>query len=134
MAISARTLDLIGPLARGETANVPCNGCTACCRNEFKLLLPEQGDRVETYEHVYIDTANIGRRPMLANKPNGECVYLTETGCSIHDRAPRICRSFDCRKFFRHFSRTERRQMVKNGTAKPAVLDAGRERAATLAP
>gem|GEM_PF-4670423 len=25
---------------------------------------------------------------MLAHKPNGECFYLNEHGCSIHGRAP----------------------------------------------
>jgi hypothetical protein len=34
---------------------------------------------------------------MLAHKPNGECVYLNEQGCSIHGRAPSLCRTADCR-------------------------------------
>lgn len=34
---------------------------------------------------------------MLAHKPNGECVYLQEVGCSIHDHAPSLCRLADCR-------------------------------------
>ena len=34
---------------------------------------------------------------MLAHKPNGDCAYLVESGCSIHDRAPSLCKSADCR-------------------------------------
>jgi hypothetical protein len=34
---------------------------------------------------------------MIAHKPNGECIYLDEHGCTIHDKAPSLCRSADCR-------------------------------------
>jgi hypothetical protein len=34
---------------------------------------------------------------MLAHKPNGECWYLNAGGCSIHGRAPSLCRNADCR-------------------------------------
>ncbi len=132
MSYSARTLALVAPLANGSVSDVPCNGCTACCKNEFKLLIPEQGDVIESYEHKWIDVPKIGRRARLANKPNGECVYLTDTGCSIHDRAPRICRAFDCRRFFKMHTRTERRRMVEQGTYSPDVLRAGRQRVNTL--
>lgn len=132
LTYSARTLDLVAPLANGEVANVPCGSCTACCRNEFKLLIPEAGDDVSAYQVEWVDIPKLGKRAMLANKPNGECVYLTESGCSIHDRAPRICRAFDCRRFFKLHTRAERREMVAKGQASVDVLAAGRERADTL--
>ena len=78
---------------------VPCNGCTLCCQGDAVRLEPE--DRVEDYEtepHPYIRGAL-----MLAHKPNGECVYLAEGGCSIHDRAPSLCRSADCRSLALRF-------------------------------
>jgi len=34
---------------------------------------------------------------MLAHKANGDCIYLDELGCSIHGRAPSLCRIADCR-------------------------------------
>jgi hypothetical protein len=46
----------------------------------------------QTEPHPYIPGAL-----MIAHKPNGECIYLNEHGCSIHDRAPSLCRSADCR-------------------------------------
>ena len=72
---------------------VPCNGCTLCCHKDAIRLLPE--DTVSLYNtepHPYIPGG-----VMLAHKPNGECVYLRENGCSIHDTAPVLCRSADCR-------------------------------------
>lgn len=40
---------------------------------------------------------------MLKHKPNGDCVYLDENGCSIHDHAPWVCRMFDCRRWLLGF-------------------------------
>lgn len=38
---------------------------------------------------------------MLAHKANGECVYLGKKGCTIHDRAPIVCKAFDCRRWLK---------------------------------
>src|SRR5512140_1535583 len=73
--------------------DVPCNGCTLCCQGDAIRLEPE--DPVEEYQtepHPYIPGAL-----MLSHKPNGECIYLEEHGCSIHGRAPSLCRVADCR-------------------------------------
>jgi Fe-S-cluster containining protein len=34
---------------------------------------------------------------MLAHQSNGDCIYLESGRCSIHDHAPSLCRSADCR-------------------------------------
>jgi hypothetical protein len=49
-------------------------------------------DEYLTEPHPYIPGAL-----MLAHKPNGDCIYLVESGCSIHDHAPSLCKSADCR-------------------------------------
>lgn len=72
---------------------VPCNGCTLCCQGDAIRLTEE--DKPEDYltePHPYISG-----ELMLAHKPNGECIYLNETGCIIHERAPSLCKSADCR-------------------------------------
>jgi len=72
---------------------VPCNGCTLCCQGDAIRL--EEEDRALDYKtetHPYIPGAL-----MIAHKPNGECFYLNEQGCSIHSWAPSLCRSADCR-------------------------------------
>ena len=76
-----------------KTNFVPCNGCTLCCQGDAIRLTEE--DTLEDYltePHPYIAGAL-----MLAHKPNGDCIYLNDSGCSIHDRAPSLCRSADCR-------------------------------------
>lgn len=113
---------------------VPCNGCTLCCTNGDAIILrADLGDDVESYEH------EPGRHPFtgeptvqLKHKPNGDCVYLGEGGCTIHDRAPLICRRFDCRTLYQKYSRKERRRLVASGATMQAVLDAGRERLGSL--
>jgi uncharacterized protein len=113
-----------------EPANVPCNGCTACCRHEAILLLPEHGDRIEDYDYEMVGSIAVVRL-----KPNGDCVYLGEHGCTIHDRAPVICRAFDCRRFYLSRTRNERRMLASRkgtGIASREVLDAGRARLNTL--
>jgi len=76
-----------------EAKFVPCNGCTLCCQGDaIRLTEEDNPDEYLTEPHPYISGAL-----MLAHKPNGDCVYLVESGCSIHDRAPSLCRSADCR-------------------------------------
>lgn len=76
-----------------KTVFVACNGCTLCCQSDAIRLTEE--DNLSNYltePHPYIQGAL-----MLAHKPNRDCVYLSESGCSIHNRTPSLCRSADCR-------------------------------------
>jgi hypothetical protein len=116
-----------------ETASVPCGDCHLCCRGDVIMLFPEHGDRIDDYQHIVIDVPE-GRAAVVAEGDDGNCVYLGPTGCTIHDRAPFICKVFDCRRWFLSRTRTERRAMVKSGLADAAVFQAGRERLHTLAP
>ena len=76
-----------------KTKFVPCNGCILCCQGDA-IRLTEEDNPADyiTEPHSYIAGAL-----MLAHKPNGDCIYLDEKGCSIHDRAPSLCKSADCR-------------------------------------
>lgn len=72
---------------------VPCNGCTLCCQGDAVRLEPEDLDRgYRTEPHPSIPGAL-----MIAHAPNGHCTYLGDQGCTIHDRAPALCRAADCR-------------------------------------
>lgn len=88
---------------RGEAdADVPCDGCTACCRSsQFVHIRPEE-------------TATLARIPAALRFPapglpdghvvlgydeRGRCPMLGEDGCSIYDARPRTCRTYDCRVF-----------------------------------
>ena len=112
----------------GNAANVPCNGCTLCCQNDAIMLHPEYGDIPEQYQTVPFRTPVTGKMGlMVAKKPGStDCIYLGETGCTIHGRAPAICREFDCGKFYASRTRPERRRMVSAGLITQGVLDQGR--------
>lgn len=116
---------------------VPCNGCTACCRQELIFLHPEHGDIIEAYDTFpTINPVTNKEGHAIKHKDNGECVYLGENGCTIHDRAPVICREFDCRRWFLKFGdRAARRRFLKalpHDDVSREVFEAGRARLHTL--
>lgn len=114
-----------------QRADVPCGDCRLCCRSDVIMLLPDEGDVVESYEHIVVDLPE-GRGAILKKGADGNCIYLGPEGCTIHDRAPLICRVFDCRRWFLSKTRIERRAMVKSGLADADIFEAGRKRAHTM--
>lgn len=85
---------------------VPCNGCTICCRNDLVRLLPnDDPTQYKTQPHPFFKG-----QLALAHKPNKECIYLTETGCTIHDSKPQMCREMDCRRIAAQMSFTQARK------------------------
>ncbi|ENW4943614.1 YkgJ family cysteine cluster protein [Salmonella enterica] len=116
------------------TAHVPCNGCTSCCRSDAISLHPELGDVVADYitePHMVPQMAADGI-VMLAHKPDGSCVYLTDAGCGIHGKAPALCREFDCRKWVRRMGYTKSRKLAQKGLIGMNVVRAGMDRLHTL--
>jgi len=93
------------------------------------MLFPLYDD-LASYDHVILQTTK-GAIPVLRRKkPSGECVYLGEHGCTIHDRAPRMCREYDCRIVYAkdmQRPRAERRRMLKEGSIDRALFERGRE-------
>lgn len=74
------------------TSDVPCNGCTLCCVCDAVLLLPAEVPFFDNEPHAWFP----GKR-MLAHQEDGRCIYLTASGCAVHDRKPSRCREMDCR-------------------------------------
>jgi Fe-S-cluster containining protein len=111
----------------GGNASVDCGSCSKCCRNAAIILLPQDAD---WYEKVPAGVDADGKPYFkLPNKPDGSCHYLSEEGrCTIHGRAPIICRQFSCVEAFNFYSRQERRQMVKDGVVDPEIWVEGRKR------
>jgi len=105
-------------MERPPSSAVPCGTCQHCCKNEWILLHPEDGDIVELYDTVDIASPRTGLPvKALRHKPNGDCIYLSPTGCTIHGRHPSICRVFDCRRFYLRAleaPRTERRRQMRD--------------------
>jgi hypothetical protein len=74
-------------------STVPCGTCSACCRSDFDINLETQDDPTLYQTQVGPKTGQLS----LAKTPDGACVYLQNDKCSIYDRRPNVCRSFDCR-------------------------------------
>lgn len=117
-----------------ETASVPCNGCTHCCRNQIIMLMPNDGDVINDYEHRPIVDPLSGKPGFaVKQRKDGACTYLGLHGCTIHDRAPAICRAFDCRKMYLNIgSRRERKRLVRIGFVDKETLEMGRLRLDSL--
>lgn len=105
-------------------ADVPCGTCRACCIAD---RVPLREAEVERFAH-----RRDAQGYALAIKDNGECIYLTERGCSVHDAPPDICRRFDCRVLFLDTPKARRRERVEQNPSMRAVYDAGRRRLKTL--
>jgi hypothetical protein len=88
---------------------------------------------VESYRHRAITDQATGTSVfLLATEANGQCVYLGQSGCTIYDRRPLLCRSFDCRKHYLILPREDRDNLVRLGLSSRAVFNAGRARLKSL--
>lgn len=113
-----------------EIAKVACNGCTACCRNELLILHPEMGDDPATYETQAVTHPLTGKPAVaLQQRPNGDCIYLGDDGCTIWGRHPAICREFSCVAQYLSMTRKGRRKLVALGLFSRPVFEAARKRA-----
>jgi Fe-S-cluster containining protein len=88
---------------RGEAdADVPCDGCTACCTSsQFVHIGPDETD---TLAHIPAELlVPAPRRPaghvVLGYDERGHCPMLQDGRCSIYEHRPRTCRTYDCRIF-----------------------------------
>jgi Fe-S-cluster containining protein len=96
------------------------------------VLHPDQGDDVGSYR-TQTATATTGEAVfVLETTSGGACVYLGERGCTIYERRPLICRSFDCRKHYLILPRQDRDNLVRLKLSSRAVFNAGRARLSTL--
>jgi len=59
-------------------------------------LHPEKGDDPAKYDAVWQE---LDQRFALRQRDDGACIYLGKHGCTIYDRAPYICRIWDCREY-----------------------------------
>jgi Fe-S-cluster containining protein len=81
-------------------ADVPCHGCTACCRSSFFVHIGPD----ETAALRRIPRELLVRAPglpagyqVLGYDERGHCPMLVDDACSIYEDRPLTCRKFDCR-------------------------------------
>ena len=80
-----------------------CQRCTACCRWPGQVCLTEQeitrlASHLQLGEHEFIQQftrLSTDRRGLALNdKPNGECIFLAGSDCSVQPVKPQQCRDF----------------------------------------
>ena len=60
-------------------ADVPCGPCHLCCRGDIILLMPDEGDVIESYQHDVFDTPS-GPAAIVKKGADGNCIYLGPDG------------------------------------------------------
>jgi lysine-N-methylase len=87
-----------------------CNHCSACCRettiqlnpDDLKRLQQQKWDEHPDYRGIRTVRRALGLvgSPVLDHKPDGSCVFLTETSrCRIHEVFGPDAKPFMCRQF-----------------------------------
>jgi hypothetical protein len=81
-------------------ADVPCDGCTACCRSsQFIHIEPDETEALARIPSELLFPAP--RLPLghvvMGYDEEGRCPMLVDDRCSIYDDRPRTCRTYDCR-------------------------------------
>jgi uncharacterized protein len=94
--------DMQHALGDGDDMDVPCNGCTACCRSaQFVHIAPDETDTLAHIPEELLFPAP--RLPVghvvLGYDERGHCPMLVDDHCSIYEHRPRACRTYDCRIF-----------------------------------
>ncbi len=70
-----------------------CAGCTQCCQwhGQKELQVKLEPEEIGQYK------TDPDHPDLLRTDKEGNCIYLEDYGCGIHDRSPINCRAFDCR-------------------------------------
>lgn len=75
----------------GDGIDVPCGECVACCTSAQQIVVDDD-ERGALPAHAAVDG-------VLATDANGACVLLVDGRCTVYERRPRRCRTYDCRIF-----------------------------------
>jgi uncharacterized protein len=88
---------------RGERdADVPCDGCTACCTgSQFVHIAPDETATLARIPRALLFPAPLmpEGHVVLPHDARGHCPMLVNGRCSIYEDRPRTCRTYDCRVF-----------------------------------
>ena len=113
-----------------KEAIVPCGDCRACCQGGENVILYPEHDDIGAYRvEVKIYPRTGKPSVVLQHAESGDCIYLGPSGCTIHDRRPYSCRSFDCRKLVALFGDDlDQMVAVSRGQLSLPVYNAARSR------
>ena len=96
-------LDEIQGALRGEHgSDVPCGGCTACCRSsQFIHVGPDEANTLAHIpgELLFPAPGLPDGHVLMGYDDQGHCPMLIDDRCSIYAHRPQACRTYDCRVF-----------------------------------
>lgn len=104
---------MLSALSGDGDSDVPCGGCTACCRSaQFVHIGPDEIDTLARIPrellfpaprmaagHMVLGYDDRGWCPMLRESVDGGDARDPRPVCSIYEHRPRACRVYDCRIF-----------------------------------
>lgn len=92
--------------------NFQCQNCGNCCRQDGYVRLKEDEiDRIAAFLNLSVEEftkkytrLTIDRQALsLIDKPDGACIFLETTGCSINPVKPEQCLDFPLKWKFKAF-------------------------------
>jgi len=82
-----------------------CGSCTYCCKNTLIPVKDEEARFLKTtYQYGF---------SALAQKENGECVYL-DNRCTIYNGRPEVCRVYECIGFYELAIKQDLHEVLNN--------------------
>jgi len=94
--------DIAAALRDESDSDVPCDGCTACCRSsQFIHIGPDESETLARIPGELLFPAPGWPRGhlVLGYDERGHCPMLIDDRCSIYEHRPVTCRTYDCRIF-----------------------------------
>jgi Fe-S-cluster containining protein len=115
-----------------------CQRCTACCRwpgevrvtdAELRRLAAFRGVSENDFIQQFMRLSSDRLSLVLAEKPNGECIFLDGSDCSVQTVKPQQCRDFpnvwnfpgfrkSCHALARDVSDDDYRRLVAHATGR----------------
>jgi hypothetical protein len=92
--------EIQGAISGDRGADVPCDGCTACCKSsQFIHIAPDETDTLSRIPDELLFAAPYLPRGhvLVGYDERGHCPMLIDNRCSIYEHRPRTCRTYDCR-------------------------------------
>ena len=89
-------------LAGARDADVPCDGCVACCTSaQFVHVAPdEQAALASIPAELLVPAPGMPEGHLVMGyDERGRCPMLGDHGCTIYEHRPQTCRTYDCRVF-----------------------------------
>lgn len=88
-----------------------CTGCGVCCQL-FLINLNRKEYESGFYKTMFGSFKVTGNFPeaekyganLLAQNKDGDCIYLKNNSCLIHDQRPQVCRRFFCTSKSKRFA------------------------------